>query len=213
MADNSRSAKALGSQGLFSWRASSKVATAGRNWTEIESPGKKREVESRGKLQWDLFYNFFYNIGQIQIQICSQSLGSRSQINLEEAIFKSREEDNDPVPELIIIIIVFIVIIEPVSEPALHLGEGEPTVGVGVPSQSHALTLDLKESSIKSLKVVRGGFMCFFHKGKIEKRMEAGGDIALEEEMAPCSVKTENWQVGPDPERVVPGKYQQLQYV
>ena len=55
--------------------------------------------------------------------------------------------------------------------------------------------------------------MCFFfQKGKIEKQM-AGGDIALEEEMAPCSVKTENWQGEPDPERVVPGKYQQLQYV
>ena len=37
--------------------------------------------------------------------------------------------------------------------------------------------------------------MCFFQKGKIEKQM-AGGDIALEEEMAPCSVKTENWQGG-----------------
>ena len=37
--------------------------------------------------------------------------------------------------------------------------------------------------------------MFLFQKGKIEKRM-AGGDIALEEEMAPCSVKTENWQGG-----------------
>ena len=56
--------------------------------------------------------------------------------------------------------------------------------------------------------------MFFSKKVKLKTNIMAGGDIALEEEMAPCSVKTENWQGGEqDPERVVPGKYQQLQYV